>query len=77
MINSLRPLAGAAMLVSVMLASSAAAPAAAQQTAAAVAPKAYIGLFKDNAVAVLDTSTSSLRMAAGSTPAATVIRWSR
>src|ERR1700724_3200051 len=35
-------------------------PVAAQQAAAAVAPKAYIGLFKDNAVAVLDTATNKV-----------------
>lgn len=35
-------------------------PAAAQQTAAAVAPKAYIGLFKDNAVAVFDTASNKV-----------------
>jgi YVTN family beta-propeller protein len=35
-------------------------PVAAQQATAAVAPKAYIGLFKDNAVAVLDTATNTV-----------------
>jgi YVTN family beta-propeller protein len=34
--------------------------AAQQQSAAATAPKAYIGLFKDNAVAVLDTGTNKV-----------------
>jgi YVTN family beta-propeller protein len=39
----------------------AAGPIAAQaQTAPAPAPKAYIGLFKDNAVAVLDTSSNAV-----------------
>jgi YVTN family beta-propeller protein len=49
-------------LAATLLVASGSLPVAAQsdQTAAAVAPKAYIGLFKDNAVAVLDTASNKV-----------------
>jgi YVTN family beta-propeller protein len=56
MLSPFKVLAGSALLASTILST----PALAQQSAAAVAPKAYIGLFKDNAVAVFDTATDSV-----------------
>ena len=53
MISRFRLFAGAMLVASAVL-------AAPHTAAAAAAPKAYIGLFKDNAVAVLDTSTNAV-----------------
>jgi YVTN family beta-propeller protein len=51
-------LAGTALGVTLLIGAPVAAGA---QVANAPAPKAYIGLFKDNAVAVLDTSTNTVK----------------